>query len=78
MASSNLKDDKLMLPEQVAASQDPSRDSHEIVSWHKDDLLDLKSVDPVLNAKMRLVNNAIDEIGFTGYQAKLFVLNGFG
>jgi hypothetical protein len=27
---------------------------------------------------MRLVNDAIDEIGFTGYQAKLFVLNGFG
>ena len=52
MASSNLKDDKLMLPEQVSASQDPARDSHEIVSWHKDDLLDLKSVDPVLNAKM--------------------------
>lgn len=27
---------------------------------------------------MHLVNNAIDEIGFTPYQWKLFVLNGFG
>lgn len=42
------------------------------------DLLSLEHVDPVLNAKMHLVNNAIDEIGFTTYQWKLFVLNGFG
>lgn len=35
------------------------------VSLQKGDLLDLESVDPVLNAKMHLVNNAIDEIGFT-------------
>lgn len=48
------------------------------VSIQKGDLLDLESVDPVLNAKMHLVNNAIDEIGFTPYHAKLFVLNGFG
>lgn len=48
------------------------------ISIQKGDLLDLESVDPVLNAKMHLVNNAIDEIGFTPYHAKLFVLNGFG
>ena len=47
-------------------------------SIQKGDLLDLESVDPVLNAKMHLVNNAIDEVGFTPYHAKLFVLNGFG
>lgn len=44
----------------------------------KSDLLALEDVDPVLNKKMHLVNNAIDEIGMTGYQWKLFVLNGFG
>jgi hypothetical protein len=44
----------------------------------KGDILALEHVDPVLNAKMHLVNNAIDEIGFTPYQAKLFCLNGFG
>lgn len=44
----------------------------------KGDILSLEHTDPVLNAKMHLVNNAIDEIGFTPYQWKLFVLNGFG
>ncbi|KAI9690648.1 MAG: hypothetical protein M1820_009955 [Bogoriella megaspora] len=47
-------------------------------SLGKGDVLSLESVDPVLNAKMHLVNNTIDEIGFTPYHAKLFVLNGFG
>lgn len=77
MSSSQLKDDK-MAPSDVHASQSPAHDPHDIVSSHGGDLLDLESTDPVLNAKMRLVNDAIDEIGFTGYQAKLFVLNGFG
>ena len=47
-------------------------------SIHKGDLLSLEDVDPVLNAKMHLINNAIDEIGFTPYHWKLFCLNGFG
>lgn len=34
--------------------------------------------DEALNRKMFLVNNALDEIGFTWYHAKLFVLAGFG
>ncbi|PNS20636.1 hypothetical protein CAC42_363 [Sphaceloma murrayae] len=45
---------------------------------HKQDLLSLEHTDPVLNAKMNLINNAIDEIGFTPYHWKLFCLNGFG
>ncbi|KAJ4988972.1 major facilitator superfamily transporter [Stagonosporopsis vannaccii] len=44
----------------------------------KGDILSREHTDPVLNAKMHLINNAIDEIGFTTYQWKLFVLNGFG
>jgi len=48
------------------------------ISLGKGDILQLESTDPVLNAKMHLVNNAIDEIGFSIYQWKLFVLNGFG
>lgn len=55
-----------------------SRDSDEIISHSKGDLLAQEDLDPVLNAKMHLVNNAIDEMGMTGYQWKLFVLNGFG
>ncbi|CAF4912335.1 unnamed protein product [Rotaria sp. Silwood1] len=34
--------------------------------------------DKTLALKMQYVNNAIDEIGFTSYQLKLFFLNGFG
>lgn len=47
-------------------------------SIKKGDLLNLESIDPVLNEKMHMVNSAIDEIGFTPYHAKLFVLTGFG
>ncbi|KAF2192737.1 MFS general substrate transporter [Zopfia rhizophila CBS 207.26] len=57
---------------------DVERASEDVVSLEKGDILQLEHTDPVLNAKMHLVNNAIDEIGFTRYQWKLFVLNGFG
>ncbi|KAH8819956.1 major facilitator superfamily domain-containing protein [Xylogone sp. PMI_703] len=59
-----------------------------------EDILALQDIDPALNAKMHLVNNvrstptahvtnvcpeqAIDEIGWTPYHWKLFLLNGFG
>ncbi|KUI59358.1 hypothetical protein VP1G_06618 [Cytospora mali] len=43
-----------------------------------EDLLALQDLDPALNMKMHLVNNAIDEIGWTNYHWKLFGLNGFG
>ncbi|KAH7320273.1 major facilitator superfamily domain-containing protein [Stachybotrys elegans] len=42
------------------------------------DILSLQDLDPALNMKMHLVNNAIDEIGWTPYHLKLFFLNGFG
>lgn len=60
---------------------DTSRDpeiADDAASVGKGDILSQEHLDPVLNAKMHLVNNAIDEIGFTPYQWKLFVLNGFG
>ncbi|KAJ2998780.1 hypothetical protein NUW58_g220 [Xylaria curta] len=48
-------------------------------SVHKgEDILAMQDLDPALNAKMHLVNNAIDEIGWTNYHWKLFMLNGFG
>lgn len=53
-------------------------ESLETTSIGKGDVLSLEHTDPVLNAKMHLVNNAIDEIGFTPYHGKLFCLNGFG
>ncbi|KAI9845973.1 MAG: hypothetical protein M1837_004379 [Sclerophora amabilis] len=42
------------------------------------EVLATRDMDPALSKKMHLVNNAIDEIGWTGYHWKLFVLNGFG
>ncbi|KAF4552429.1 MFS-type transporter-like protein 4 [Elsinoe fawcettii] len=54
------------------------RDIEDVDSLHKQDILSLEHTDPVLNAKMNLINNAIDEIGFTPYHWKLFCLNGFG
>ncbi|KAJ4286691.1 Filamentous Growth Regulator [Kalmusia sp. IMI 367209] len=60
------------LPDDVEQNTDTAS------SIGKGDILSLEHTDPVLNAKMHLVNDAIDEIGFTPYQWKLFVLNGFG
>lgn len=81
MATSKFGDDKLQ--SDVDASAPPAyetttRLSEDEYSIDKRDLLGKEHVDPVLNKKMHLVNNAIDEIGMTGYQWKLFVLNGFG
>lgn len=59
----------------LPAVESSEYDDHSI---HKRDLLSLEHTDPALNAKMNLINDAIDEIGFTPYHAKLFVLNGFG
>ncbi|KAJ5129080.1 membrane transporter [Penicillium atrosanguineum] len=42
------------------------------------DVVSMEGVDQVLMAKMNLVNDAIDQIGFTPYHTKLFFLNGFG
>ncbi|SPO00365.1 related to synaptic vesicle transporter SV2 (major facilitator superfamily) [Cephalotrichum gorgonifer] len=42
------------------------------------EVYDTSRVDPVLAEKMVLVNNAIDEIGMTPFQWKLFLFNGFG
>ncbi|KAJ5459520.1 uncharacterized protein N7458_001072 [Penicillium daleae] len=44
----------------------------------ENDLLGGEKVDAVLAAKMVLVNDTIDEIGFTPHHWKLFCLNGFG
>ncbi|KAK5087866.1 Major Facilitator superfamily [Lithohypha guttulata] len=41
-------------------------------------LFSMNDLDPALDAKMRLVNNAINQIGWTNFHTKLFCLNGFG
>lgn len=42
------------------------------------EVFDVKLYDPVLAKKMALVNQAIDDIGMTGFHWKMFFLNGFG
>ncbi|KAJ8116624.1 hypothetical protein OPT61_g1992 [Boeremia exigua] len=67
-----------------AVHEDVERGGHGVLngddasSVGKGDILSKEHTDPVLNAKMHLINDAIDEIGFTTYHWKLFVLNGFG
>ncbi|KAH7190583.1 hypothetical protein BFJ68_g13775 [Fusarium oxysporum] len=43
-----------------------------------DQIFSLREIDPVLDAKMRLINKTMDEIGWTNMHLKLFFLNGFG
>ncbi|KAK6460622.1 major facilitator superfamily domain-containing protein [Scheffersomyces coipomensis] len=42
------------------------------------DMYELEGNDAILAKKMKLINDAIDEIGFTPYHLKLFFLNGMG
>jgi hypothetical protein len=44
----------------------------------KNEVYDSSAIDPVLAKKMALINNAIDEIGMTPWQWKVFFFNGFG
>ena len=43
-----------------------------------EDMYAMENDDIILLKKMKLVNDAIDEIGFTWYHAKLFLLSGMG
>lgn len=56
---------------------DESESSSDQVSLGHE-VYDSSSVDPVLAKKMALINAAIDEVGMTFFQWKLFVFNGFG
>ncbi|RYP43201.1 hypothetical protein DL770_011783 [Monosporascus sp. CRB-9-2] len=49
-----------------------------VAAGEAEDVLALQDLDPALNMKMHLVNDAINEIGWTNYHWKLFMLNGFG
>ncbi|CCE86256.1 Piso0_005924 [Millerozyma farinosa CBS 7064] len=52
-------------------------ESGDLKVMEKTDLTETEG-DPVLARKIYLINNAIDEIGFTMYHAKLFCIAGFG
>ena len=59
------------MPEDVAVG------TH-IMIQNKEEVFDISTVDPVLSRKMHLVNDAMEQIGMTGFHWKLFCLNGFG
>lgn len=71
--SRDLPSDKTIGPVQVKeyGSDDSSSNSLK-------EVFDVKGFDPVLAKKMALVNEAIDSIGMTNFQWKMFFLNGFG
>jgi hypothetical protein len=55
-----------------------ANDTSDTSSESLKEVFDVKQYDPVLAKKMAIVNQAIDDIGMTGFQWKLFFLNGFG
>ncbi|KAJ5153543.1 uncharacterized protein N7482_010021 [Penicillium canariense] len=63
--------------EQSKKHDDPLAEDRSI-GHGENDLLGGEHVDEVLTAKMILINDTIDEIGFTPHHWKLFCLNGFG
>ncbi|KAK5658676.1 hypothetical protein OQA88_2072 [Cercophora sp. LCS_1] len=62
----------------LSGDESPMPRASEESSLNGEDILALQDLDPAMNRKMHLVNNAIDEIGWTPYHTKLFFLNGFG
>ncbi|CAI7678730.1 unnamed protein product [Penicillium manginii] len=64
--------------DEMGKSQPQEGESDIIATPSGPDLISLGNVDQALAAKMTLVNDAIDQIGFTAYHTKLFFLNGFG
>ncbi|KAJ4017777.1 Sugar transporter [Fusarium irregulare] len=56
----------------------PDNASYHVVSHHATVNELGNVVDPVLNAKIHLVNETINEIGWTGFHLKLCCLTGFG
>jgi hypothetical protein len=65
--TAKIGDDKKVVQEQQREQDHDveQQDAYgETRSLGKDDILQLEHTDPVLNAKMHLVNNAIDEVSF--------------
>ncbi|KAI5114920.1 hypothetical protein M0805_005513, partial [Coniferiporia weirii] len=66
--------------DQGAAKSGASYDASSVCSVGEHETLDLLDVgiDPVYQAKARVLNNAIQEVGMGKYQWYLFVVTGFG
>lgn len=63
--------------EKPVFSEPAGKESTDYVVESKD-VFNSSVFDPVLAKKLTLINTAIDKIGMTPFQWKLFFLNGFG
>ena len=64
--------------ETLPSGHSPRYDGDNVSSESVKEVFSVERIDPVLARKMALVNESIDSIGMTGFQWKMFVLNGFG
>lgn len=62
----------------TTSSEPTSKEAPNYVIDSSKDVFDSSMLDPVLARKLALINTAIDQIGMTPFQWKLFFLNGFG
>lgn len=61
------------------AEKEPYQDNYdESLTYGGVDMAELDQSDVIMQRKMKLINDALDEIGFTWYHFKLFCLNGMG
>lgn len=70
-ATKEAYDEKEAVPVDV---QDPNTFDEDSVK----EVFDVEAIDLVLSKKMQLANKALDDIGMTNFQWKMFSLNGFG
>lgn len=74
----NGKDDGEFYEGSSPSGQSPQYDTDGTSPDSVKEVFSVDKIDPVLQRKMALVNESIDSIGMTGFQWKMFVLNGFG
>ena len=74
----NRKEDGTNYRRSSPSGQNPHYDTDGSSTDSVKEVFSVDKIDPVLQRKMALVNESIDRIGMTGFQWKLFVLNGFG
>ena len=77
-SSSSNKDASASKDADVPAQHVQERNDDSSSDQSVKEVFTVEAIDPVLQRKMALVNGAIDEIGMTGFQWKMFWLNGFG
>ena len=76
-SNGNVNDDIEKTLTAAKATESQTDESSDKLSF-RNEVYDSSRVDPILAKKMVLINNALDEIGMTPWQWRLFFFNGFG